>query len=254
MNAVPIDPSATVDSLVSKGGPPRSSAEGSSRLCGIYGIWCESDEKWYVGQSRDILLRWRKHWTALVGNRHHNPILQHAWNAHGPSNFLWVILLECPRDPKRISAAERDLAGTHQALAPAGFTLIAGEDHKIITETARRQMSERLTGRKLSKRHRQNISRARTGRKVEYKPWSLKKRESWLRRKAAGLSFHTPEARERMRQSSPHSHPPHTEEAKRKISLAKRGKRWTEEQKAAKRGKPWSAARRAAQQSKKENL
>lgn len=32
MNAVPIDPSATVDSLVTKGGPPRSSAEGSSNL------------------------------------------------------------------------------------------------------------------------------------------------------------------------------------------------------------------------------
>lgn len=35
MNAVPIDPSATVDSLVTKGGPPRSSAEGSSDLRGI---------------------------------------------------------------------------------------------------------------------------------------------------------------------------------------------------------------------------
>ena len=170
MNAVPIDPSATVDSLVhDEGGPPRSSAEGSSRLCGVYGIWCEANEKWYVGQSISIIERWKQHLRDLRRGTHHCRPLQSSWNKYGEATFLWVVLARCPAE--ELEAHEQEETGALTAMAPTGFVLIAGGKIRTISTATREKLSKALRGsnhpqwgKPLTQRQRAAISKARRGR------------------------------------------------------------------------------------------
>lgn len=64
-------------------------------MIGIYGIHNTASDRWYVGQSRHIELRWQEHKNELRNNRHINTHLQRAYNKYGDEVFEWVILEEC---------------------------------------------------------------------------------------------------------------------------------------------------------------
>lgn len=53
------------------------------------------NEKVYIGQSKDINIRWTKHKTELNANRHANKHLQGSWNKYGSDAFSFLILEEC---------------------------------------------------------------------------------------------------------------------------------------------------------------
>lgn len=61
-------------------------------MIGIYAITHTKSGNRYVGSSKNIQLRWRYHKYDLVDNKHHSPRLQHAWNAHGESAFVFEII------------------------------------------------------------------------------------------------------------------------------------------------------------------
>lgn len=63
--------------------------------CGIYKILNTKNGKFYVGSSKDILDRWRRHCSELRKNTHPNKHLQFAWNKYGESSFELNILEEC---------------------------------------------------------------------------------------------------------------------------------------------------------------
>lgn len=68
--------------------------------CGIYGIHCLANDKWYVGQTfstRGFKERWNTHRKELRTNRHCNPHFQSAWNKYGEDSFEFVILEELPK-------------------------------------------------------------------------------------------------------------------------------------------------------------
>jgi group I intron endonuclease len=69
--------------------------------CGIYKILNSVTGKCYVGQSVDIETRWfgnRGHFYWLERNCHSNYKLQRSWNKHGKEAFKFEILQECKDD------------------------------------------------------------------------------------------------------------------------------------------------------------
>lgn len=63
---------------------------------GIYGIYCRTNKKWYVGQAQNIRRRNQEERRALAAGYCHNKHLQNAWDKYGPDSFDWVVLTRCP--------------------------------------------------------------------------------------------------------------------------------------------------------------
>lgn len=63
---------------------------------GVYVIRNIKNGKVYVGQTNDLKLRKRNHFSDLKANIHHNKHLQNAWNKYGEENFEFEVLEECP--------------------------------------------------------------------------------------------------------------------------------------------------------------
>jgi hypothetical protein len=67
----------------------------NDKICGIYAIVNTKNNKIYVGQSRDIVCRWRMHKHELNTNTHYNSHLQRSWNSYGGDSFDFIILELC---------------------------------------------------------------------------------------------------------------------------------------------------------------
>jgi len=66
--------------------------------CGIYRIKNIINNNCYYGSSKNINKRWNRHKNELNKNKHHNVILQRAWNKYGENNFIFEIMEECAID------------------------------------------------------------------------------------------------------------------------------------------------------------
>lgn len=67
----------------------------------VSGIYCIKNiitNKKYIGQSTDIFYRWSKHKYNLNNNCHPNAYLQSSWNKYGELNFTFNILERCKND------------------------------------------------------------------------------------------------------------------------------------------------------------
>lgn len=174
---------------------PASPSEGA--ICGIYGIYCVADERWYVGQSVDIRSRIGAHFGRLRRGVHSNKFLQRAFSRYGESVFLVVLLHAASRH--QLDRMERRYISYLGALAPEGFNFDSGGNSK---KRASRVTRARLSAAHLGHRHtretREKMSQTRRGR-----PHS----EEHRRRLAAAI---------RSRVLS--------EEAREKMGAAKRGK------------------------------
>jgi len=65
---------------------------------GVYLIRNIKNGKVYVGQTNNLKLRKRNHFSDLKANIHHNKHLQSAWNKYGERNFEFEVLEECSLD------------------------------------------------------------------------------------------------------------------------------------------------------------
>lgn len=64
----------------------------SNKISGIYGIECTTDNVIYVGQSKDIYYRWRKHRETLKKGNHANFKIQKDFNSLGEQYFNYFII------------------------------------------------------------------------------------------------------------------------------------------------------------------
>lgn len=64
----------------------------------IYKIRNKTNNKFYLGSSKNLANRWREHKRDLRNNKHHSPRLQHAWNKYGPENFVFEVIEELSQD------------------------------------------------------------------------------------------------------------------------------------------------------------
>ena len=63
--------------------------------CGIYYIQNTVTKQIYVGQSKELNVRKRKHLLDLRNNRHYNTYLQNSFNKYGESNFSYGVIEHC---------------------------------------------------------------------------------------------------------------------------------------------------------------
>ncbi len=61
---------------------------------GIYKIENKVNGKIYIGSSKNIENRWKKHKYDLRSNNHHSEHMQNAWNKYGKENFIFKIIEE----------------------------------------------------------------------------------------------------------------------------------------------------------------
>jgi group I intron endonuclease len=59
---------------------------------GVYAIVNAVNGKRYIGSSKSVECRYRRHVNMLKNGRHHNPHLQHAWRKYGADKFTLVVL------------------------------------------------------------------------------------------------------------------------------------------------------------------
>lgn len=74
--------------------------------CGIYRIRNLTNDKIYIGSSKDIKRRWAEHKNKLNKNTHANAHLQCSWNKYGEHVFLFEVVMECGEN--RLIEAEQE--------------------------------------------------------------------------------------------------------------------------------------------------
>lgn len=110
-------------------------------MVGIYGIHNLITDKWYVGQSVDILKRWKHHRWALNGGYHYNTYLQRSWVNYGEQSFEFLVLEEC--DSNELDSKEKCWIIEMESLSD-GYNLCEGGNAPrgvIITDEMRLKQS-----------------------------------------------------------------------------------------------------------------
>lgn len=83
---------------------------------GVYAIVCLVTGKRYIGSSRDIRTRARKHRGALRRGTHHSAHLQAAWNLYGEQQFVLEVIERCA--PEHLLNREQCHLDTVKAYQP----------------------------------------------------------------------------------------------------------------------------------------
>jgi group I intron endonuclease len=65
---------------------------------GVYYIKNIITEKGYIGSSKHVNKRKIQHFSKLRKNKHTNTHLQNSWNKYGEENFIFSIIITCPKE------------------------------------------------------------------------------------------------------------------------------------------------------------
>lgn len=71
---------------------------GYKKLVGIYQIFCNANNKYYIGSSKSVKKRWAIHRYLLKRNEHTNEHLQNAYNKYGKDSMHYSIVEILPLD------------------------------------------------------------------------------------------------------------------------------------------------------------
>jgi group I intron endonuclease len=97
-------------------------------ISGVYQIINKSNNKKYVGSSKDIGHRWYRHKLALRNNKHYNDHLQRAWNKYGEVSFVFKVL-EVVEDKSKLLEIEQywlDKLETYKSKNGYNTCIVAG--------------------------------------------------------------------------------------------------------------------------------
>jgi len=73
----------------------------NKNVSGVYRIFNEETNMFYIGSSENIGKRFNDHRRLLRKNKHFNAHLQHAWNKYGENVFRFRILIKCSAEQCR---------------------------------------------------------------------------------------------------------------------------------------------------------
>ncbi len=118
---------------------------------GIYKITCLSNNRIYVGSSKNITSRYEQHWYGLRGNKHKSCHLQNAWNKYGEDSFIFEIIELCPEET-RIEREQYHMDNLRSYDKEVGFNIClrADKGHKQASLETREKIRQKALGRKKS--------------------------------------------------------------------------------------------------------
>lgn len=129
---------------------------------GIYRIVNTINGKEYIGSSKNLYKREKKHMHYLAKNKHDNKYLQNAYNLHGHEAFLFEIIEECSEDElilkEQAQINTRDFEQLYNLRKVAHSNL----GLKLSPETLQK-MSDVKKGKVFSEEHKANISKGKKG-------------------------------------------------------------------------------------------
>lgn len=163
---------------------PPPAIDGAGNLSAIYLITCLVNGKQYVGQARNLRVRWQFHRSAALGKPNQSYTQKMAislsMRKHGFENFEFTILETC--DVDKLDAREVHWITVLKTLSPDGYNLTSGGVHPkrfakevgerisaankghVKTPEWRAALSEAHKGKKLSAEHRKKIGEVQKGR------------------------------------------------------------------------------------------
>lgn len=182
----------------------------------IYQIKNKVNNKIYIGSAVDVRIRWLTHKSHLIKNRSNCSKLQNAFNKYGRdiNNFEFSIIEEC-RDEDLIQREQYYIDKLSACENGYNIRKIAHSNlgiKKPHSQETKDKISKANTGKKKSLEERIQMSIRHTGRKHKE---DFKKRLS----------------DERCGPGNPFWNKKHTDETKKKMSLQRRGKPLTDQQK-----------------------
>lgn len=135
----------------------------------IYLIINTINQNIYIGSSINFNQRRNKHLNDLRNNKHHSSYLQRSFDKHGENTFRFYIVENC----KETELIEREQFWMNKLKPEYNISKIAGKNtgYKHSTET-KKLLSYLSKGRKLSKEHKEKISRKLKG--IKYPQYNKK--------------------------------------------------------------------------------
>lgn len=132
-------------------------------LCGIYKITNNVNWKVYVGQSINIMARWKDHINTLNRGDSRCTLLQRAWNKYGQENFTFEILELCSEDV--LDEIEIKYINFYDACnTNKGYNIESGGNQcKHLSDKTKRKIGDANRGRRHSEESKKQMSKSRTG-------------------------------------------------------------------------------------------
>lgn len=129
--------------------------QGKDIKIGIYGLKNQITGEWYIGQSKNILDRWKAYKRLKCKNQTR---LYRAINKYGYDAFEKIILEEC--GASMLNQKEAYWIKHYNSMKN-GYNLTEGGDHTTLSEETRKKIGQKSKGRKHSPETIEKIKRAR---------------------------------------------------------------------------------------------
>ena len=123
-----------------------------TNVCGIYKLYFDNDSRFYIGSTNDLQERLQAHTRAVNKQKHFNIYFQRLCLKLGIENLKYEILAKCPQE---------------YLLKMEQWFVDKLKPELNLAETVGRPPINRKRGYKMSEEAKQNISKAKTGRKVD---------------------------------------------------------------------------------------
>lgn len=152
-----------------------------TRTTGIYSITNKTNNRKYIGQSKDIGSRWKQHLYQLRRNSHHCQALQEDWNKYSYEDFTFQVELICTK--KYLSEKEIEIWDKYEDNYNGRPT---GQTYPEHTEQTKNKISDSMKGNTHSEKTKSRISDSMKGNKHSEetkRKMSEARKEYWKKRK-----------------------------------------------------------------------
>lgn len=134
------------------------------KISGIYTITNITNNKIYVGYSKDVFNRKISHYSTLLRQKHANEHLQRAYNKYGKQNIIFEVLEEC--EEKYLASQENywcNMLNVHNINYGYNIDITHPDNKKIMSEVTKEKLRQINLGKKLSDEHKEKIGNSCKG-------------------------------------------------------------------------------------------
>lgn len=121
-------------------------------VCAIYKLYFDNDDRFYIGSTNNLQERLQAHSRAITKQKHFNRYFQRLCLKLGLENLKFEILVKCPED---------------YLLKAEQWVIDKLKPELNLAEIVGRPPKNRKRGIVFSEEHKQNISKSRTGQKID---------------------------------------------------------------------------------------